>query len=698
MQRPIGVTLLAIAAGAAGIFEIWRILVFLGITSFTFVGREVSFNEPQWGQAIWAAVLAAIWFWVAAGFWNVRGYAWMFGNFISLFTVIFGFFAILTDNGTTESEMIGWLLAIGIFFYLNYPGVQQHFVASERARLTPEQLAAMEQVDKANAAAAAAMAAPAAARLGGRRRRPPPPPPPPPAAQQPQPRHPGPGAAGRRSVQPGRVVRPAKSASGRTRPMTDDKTQSDEPVVAAVGTVVDENGVYAEGGIAVQGNQALLVARFADMDAASVAYEALRDAEAKRAIDIEGVLVVDADYQGKIKVRKLTDHHTRRGTAWGAVAGVALAIIFPPRSSRARSQVALSGPRSARPATSRPSRRLPRSSPTSSPREPRASSRSSRSRRSTPSRRRSPTRPRSRPCRSTTRRPRPSERGGRRLEGGCPGRLTGGLAWVAERPRLRIDRPWPCATACLIPTPSGGRRDRETTPINRPVRGMRCPSAGSTVAASSEAPDRTWCPSRFRPRGSPDRGFDWRYGAVAVMHTGVSEAELRSISTPDRVESRLGVLEFDDGAPSAATAALVYDHLDFAHAVEAYLGALPGVSLEAIRRGFHSVGVEDDSLHAVLRPDGSQSLFLTANCDTIYFWGFIDLSEGPKVIDIPPLGAPTGILGTVDDMWFRWLTDVGLPGPDRAQGGRYLFVGPEYDGPLPDGGFFVSHSRTTGSR
>ena len=144
------------------------------------------------------AVLAAIWFWVAAGFWDVRGYAWMFGNFISLFTVIFGFFAILTGNGTTESEMIGWLLAIGIFFYLNYPGVQQHFIESERARLTPEQRAAMDQVAKANAAAAAAMAAPAASAAPHRR-----PPRSPAAARRPQPPPPatpaGPRAAGRRS-------------------------------------------------------------------------------------------------------------------------------------------------------------------------------------------------------------------------------------------------------------------------------------------------------------------------------------------------------------------------------------------------------------------------------------------------------------------------------------------------------------------
>ena len=65
------------------------------------------------------------------------------------------------------------------------------------------------------------------------------------------------------------------------------------------------------------------------------------------------------------------------------------------------------------------------------------------------------------------------------------------------------------------------------------------------------------------------------------------------------------------------------------------------------------------------------------------------------VIDVPPLGPPSGILGTIDDLWFRWVTDFGLSGPDRGQGGRYLIAGPGYDGPLPDSGFHVSHARTT---
>ena len=41
--------------------------------------------------------------------------------------------------------------------------------------------------------------------------------------------------------------------------------------------------------------------------------------------------------------------------------------------------------------------------------------------------------------------------------------------------------------------------------------------------------------------------------------SGVSAETLKSISTPDKVESRLGTLEFTDGAPSDATAELLYD-------------------------------------------------------------------------------------------------------------------------------------------
>jgi hypothetical protein len=183
--------------------------------------------------------------------------------------------------------------------------------------------------------------------------------------------------------------------------------------------------------------------------------------------------------------------------------------------------------------------------------------------------------------------------------------------------------------------------------------------------------------------------------ARTKQQPGVSSQTLTSISTPDTVESRLGTLEFDDGAPSEATAQKLYDHLDFVNGVQAFMGALPGASLAAMRRGFQSAGADDNSFTFFPGLMDSASLFLTGNSDTVYFWGFIDLSDGPMVLDIPALGAPSGLLGTIDDMWFRWITDLGLPGPDRGAGGRYLIVGPGYEGPLPDSGFHVFHARTT---
>jgi len=168
MKRPIGVTLLALGAGLIGLFQLYRMLVFLGITSFNFgIGPDVTFPQPQWGQAFWALLLAGIWFWEAAGFWSLRAYAYSFGIFIAMFTLIWGFLALIGGSSSYELETIPWFLALVILLYLQYPGVRDHFIKSEMDRLTPEQRAAYAQVQAANEAAmranAAAAAAPAAA-------------------------------------------------------------------------------------------------------------------------------------------------------------------------------------------------------------------------------------------------------------------------------------------------------------------------------------------------------------------------------------------------------------------------------------------------------------------------------------------------------------------------------------------------------
>ncbi len=161
------------------------------------------------------------------------------------------------------------------------------------------------------------------------------------------------------------------------------------------------------------------------------------------------------------------------------------------------------------------------------------------------------------------------------------------------------------------------------------------------------------------------------------------------IMTPDRVETRIGALEFSDGFPTEDTARLLYDHLDFVRAVEAFLSCVPAASLEAMRIGMteigigacNQVGIFDELLD-------STGLFLTGNTDTVYASGIIDLErDGPTVVEVPPGCGP----GTVNDAWFRFVIDMGRPGPDRGEGGKYLIVPAGYTNPIPDG-YFVAES------
>ena len=174
-------------------------------------------------------------------------------------------------------------------------------------------------------------------------------------------------------------------------------------------------------------------------------------------------------------------------------------------------------------------------------------------------------------------------------------------------------------------------------------------------------------------------------GAAAQTATAMPPA----ISTPDKVETRIGPLDFKDGAPSAATVAKVYDNLDFTHAFDAFVNTFQGVNASAARKGMLDIGVKDNEIGVFSDLMDAKSLFLTANADTVYFVGFINLTNGPMVLETPPKA-----LGTLDDMWWRWVIDFGLPGPDRGLGGKYLLLPPGYDGPLPEGGFYVARSRT----
>src|SRR5687767_10330103 len=106
-------------------------------------------------------------------------------------------------------------------------------------------------------------------------------------------------------------------------------------------------------------------------------------------------------------------------------------------------------------------------------------------------------------------------------------------------------------------------------------------------------------------------------------------------TTPATVEAAVGILEFTDGYPAAETADKVRDHLDYVHGLETFMNTVQAVSTYALRDGFLEAGVMDGDVLLFSELMDSRSLFLTGNADTVYFWSFIDLSDGPVVVEVP---------------------------------------------------------------
>lgn len=103
--------------------------------------------------------------------------------------------------------------------------------------------------------------------------------------------------------------------------MTDEQTPA---------TGADETEITAVGAVVTDGAYTLFVADFSDTDTAWQAYEALLSVEDGATVEIEGVLVVKRDAEGKLEIQKATDHSTKTGLKWGVVGGVVLGVLFPP--------------------------------------------------------------------------------------------------------------------------------------------------------------------------------------------------------------------------------------------------------------------------------------------------------------------------------------------------------------------------------
>ena len=182
-----------------------------------------------------------------------------------------------------------------------------------------------------------------------------------------------------------------------------------------------------------------------------------------------------------------------------------------------------------------------------------------------------------------------------------------------------------------------------------------------------------WAASQAQPQKSeaPDK-----YKYSTPMPPGVAIS--------DKVETRLGTLNFFGGFPDQATTEKLYDNLDFQRAVQAYLLALPVVNQVGNRDAILQTGPANTTVPIWESMVDSRTTELTANNNTPYTWFWLDLRKGPLVVEAPPK-----VLGLVNDMWYNWNGDIGITGQDKGKGGKYVIVPPGFKGDLPEGHYVI---------
>ena len=169
-------------------------------------------------------------------------------------------------------------------------------------------------------------------------------------------------------------------------------------------------------------------------------------------------------------------------------------------------------------------------------------------------------------------------------------------------------------------------------------------------------------------------------GAPAEPNTKYSTPMPPGVAVPDQVETRLGTLRFDGGVPNQATTDKLYDNLDFQRAVQAYLLGLPAINEFSNKSAILSLGPVNKTVPIWEQLMDSRTVMPTPNNNTVYSWFWVDLHDGPLVLEVPPK-----VFGMIDDRWCHWVADVGITGADKGKGGKYLLLPPGYEGDMPTG-------------
>lgn len=202
------------------------------------------------------------------------------------------------------------------------------------------------------------------------------------------------------------------------------------------------------------------------------------------------------------------------------------------------------------------------------------------------------------------------------------------------------------------------------------------------VSCSDSAPSQDQ-PDQSVDAGTHDSKFEDRTTAECLKDNSCQAQIL------NRIETRMGALDYQAGFPTSATVERLYDEMDYQRAVLAHqisdnlvsfysMHTGPVESIEGSKMG--DLVVWEDFLD-------TKGIVLTGNNTTVYGMAYLDLANnGPMVVDVPP----SPFLGSILDLW-----QVPLSGID-SNGGTFVVVTEDYEGEIDvPAGATVLRSRTS---
>ena len=143
----------------------------------------------------------------------------------------------------------------------------------------------------------------------------------------------------------------------------------------------------------------------------------------------------------------------------------------------------------------------------------------------------------------------------------------------------------------------------------------------------------------------------------------------------NRVQTRIGELDYQAGYPTSTTIEKLYNEMDFQRSVLAHQLSDNLVSFYKMHTGVKDAVKNSAMGDMVMWEDflDPKGIVLTGNDTTVYGMVYLDLKKnGPMVVEIPP----SPFLGSILDLW-----QVPLSGID-SEGGTFVVVTEDYEGDI----------------